>query len=61
MGRDKIADRQTNRQTDRQINTMNLPGLRAGSIEKGHFIDFSEFSNINVFRSIMKWNMSIVS
>ena len=33
MGRGKIADRHPNRQTNRQINTMNRPGLRAGSIE----------------------------
>ena len=32
MGRDKIADKQT----DREINTMNRPGLRAGSIENMH-------------------------
>ena len=32
MGRDKIADKQT----DRKINTMNQHGLRAGSIENMH-------------------------
>ena len=34
LGRDKIANRQTHRQTDRHINTMNWPGLRASRIEK---------------------------